>query len=323
MAEFLSPLGDASLLGATVRESDGNVNFTRVHDARISILYLRATSGADYVDCKLNANYAAATKAELDVGFLHYLTARTVAEAQEQAAFFLRAISGRATPMRAAMAFDRLRGLDISAINEIAEAFLSAVETGTGSAPLIFTSVESANTVWSEALANRYPLWVADYDVASPEVNSGKWPGWTGWQYAEYGEIDGTNELPRSLFTSNVRASAPAPTGDKLICVTVVYGDTLSALAKLFGTSVNAIARLNRISNPNRIYPGQRLYIRVPASTPIACCDTYTVRRGDTLSGIASRFGTTVADLARINSIANPNLIYVGQILTLGLCGES
>ncbi len=61
----------------------------------------------------------------------------------------------------------------------------------------------------------------------------------------------------------------------------------------------------------------------MPASTPIACCDTYTVRRGDTLSGIASRFGTTVADLARINSIANPNLIYVGQTLTLGLCGES
>lgn len=60
MAEFLSPLGEATLLGATVRESDGIVNFTRVREARITILYLRATSGADYVDCKLNANYASA-----------------------------------------------------------------------------------------------------------------------------------------------------------------------------------------------------------------------------------------------------------------------
>ena len=104
MAEFLSPLGEATLLGATVRESDGIVNFTRVRDARITILYLRATSGADYVDCKLNANYASAVKAGLSVGFMHYLTARTVAEAREQAAFFLRAISGRTTTLRTAMA---------------------------------------------------------------------------------------------------------------------------------------------------------------------------------------------------------------------------
>ena len=188
---------------------------------------------------------------------------------------------------------------------------------------MIFTDVQSANKIWNESLASRYPLWVSDYDVASPEVNAGKWQGWTGWQYAEYGEIDGTAELPLSLFTQNVRASAAPSSGEKLICVTVAYGDTLSSIAKLFGTSVNAIARLNRISNPNRIYPGQRLYIRVPASTPIACCDTYTVRRGDTLSGIAARFGTTVDDLVRINNIANANLIYVGQTLTLGLCSES
>ena len=323
MAEFLSPLGEATLLGATVRESDGIVNFTRVREARITILYLRATSGADYVDCKLNANYASAVKAGLSVGFMHYLTARTVAEAREQASFFLRAISGRTTTLRTAMAFDRFRGLDAQMINQIAEAFLSAVETGTGAAPMIFTDVQSANKIWNESLASRYPLWVSDYDVASPEVNAGKWQGWTGWQYAEYGEIDGTAELPLSLFTQNVRASAAPSSGEKLICVTVAYGDTLSSIAKLFGTSVNAIARLNRISNPNRIYPGQRLYIRVPASTPIACCDTYTVRRGDTLSGIAARFGTTVDDLVRINNIANANLIYVGQTLTLGLCSES
>lgn len=44
---------------------------------------------------------------------------------------------------------------------------------------------------------------------------------------------------------------------------------------------------------------------------------TYYVRRGDTLSGIAARFGTTVADLVRWNSIPDPNKIYVGQRLLL------
>ena len=44
---------------------------------------------------------------------------------------------------------------------------------------------------------------------------------------------------------------------------------------------------------------------------------TYTVRRGDTLSGIAKRHGTDVQTLAKLNHIANPNLIHVGDVLVL------
>ena len=51
--------------------------------------------------------------------------------------------------------------------------------------------------------------------------------------------------------------------------------------------------------------------------TPQPSGDTYTVVKGDTLSGIASRFGTTYQELARINNIANPNLIHVGQVIKL------
>ncbi len=44
---------------------------------------------------------------------------------------------------------------------------------------------------------------------------------------------------------------------------------------------------------------------------------TYTVQRGDTLSQIASRYGTTVGEIAGLNGISNPNLIYVGQVLKI------
>lgn len=44
---------------------------------------------------------------------------------------------------------------------------------------------------------------------------------------------------------------------------------------------------------------------------------TYTVQAGDTLSGIASKYGTTYQELARINNIANPNVIYPGQVLKI------
>lgn len=45
--------------------------------------------------------------------------------------------------------------------------------------------------------------------------------------------------------------------------------------------------------------------------------EAYTVRSGDNLTSIAARFGTTVAELCRLNGITNPNLIYVGQVLKL------
>ena len=129
-------------------------------------------------------------------------------------------------------------------------------------------------------------------------------------------------ELPLSLFTENVYRAAQGGSAEKLVCVTVAYGDTLSGIARLFNTTVSSIVRLNRIANPNRIYPGQKLYLRVPTNTPLECCDSYTVRRGDTLSGIAQRFGTTVDRLVEVNGISNPNIIRVGQTLSLGLCDE-
>ena len=319
MAE-LKPLGDANLQGVTVRESDGVIEFDRVREAAFSIVYLRATSGDDYVDCRLETNAIAAANAGLDVGYYHYLTARTPAEAREQAEFFLRTIAGRPTPLRTAVQFDRFRGLDVATINSIAEAWLSTVESRTGTAPMLRISAESANLVFDRSLAQNYPLWVLEANVSTPSVNDGKWAGWTGWQYADYGDVEGDMELPLSVFTGNVRTQTAS--GTKIICVTVAYGDTLSGIARLFNTTVNDIVRLNRISNPNLIYPGQRLYIRVPASTPVSCCDTYIVRRGDTLSEIANRFGTTVARLVSLNNIANANLITVGQRITLGLCEE-
>ena len=50
---------------------------------------------------------------------------------------------------------------------------------------------------------------------------------------------------------------------------------------------------------------------------PVSDAETYTVQRGDTLTRIAARFGTSVASIAALNGIANPSSIYVGQTLRL------
>lgn len=101
--------------------------------------------------------------------------------------------------------------------------------------------------------------------------------------------------------------------------VNVRSGDTLSAIAERNGTSWQTLARINGISNPNRIYPGQE--IKLPSSNAQATATNYTVSRGDTLSSIADRHGSSVADIARANGISNPNLIYPGQRLTIPATG--
>lgn len=100
---------------------------------------------------------------------------------------------------------------------------------------------------------------------------------------------------------------------------TVQPGETLSHIAWSYGLSVDELVAVNHLSDPNFIIAGQTLVIpSVGAANPVAAATTYTVQPGDTLSGIASRFGVSVVDLAEWNAIANPNLIVIGQVLTIG-----
>ena len=92
---------------------------------------------------------------------------------------------------------------------------------------------------------------------------------------------------------------------------TVRRGETLSAVASRYGTSVSALARMNHLSDPNFIVAGQRL--RIPAD--MAAAATHTVSSRETLSSIASRYGTSIGALARANKIKDPNFIVTGQKL--------
>jgi len=109
----------------------------------------------------------------------------------------------------------------------------------------------------------------------------------------------------------------------------VQRGDNLYRIALRYGTTVNAIVAANSLANPNMIYVGQRLVVSGSAgSAPTtdnstATGGTYVVRRGDNLSWIAQRFGTTTTSLARLNGIANPSLIYAGQVLRLSGTGTA
>jgi len=98
---------------------------------------------------------------------------------------------------------------------------------------------------------------------------------------------------------------------------TIKCGDTLSKIARTYGTTVNNLAWLNGIANPNYIVAGTTICVRAMHMPPPPAHGGfyYTVKCGDTLGNIGWKYGWGALTLAHVNGISNPDLIYPGQVL--------
>ncbi len=126
--------------------------------------------------------------------------------------------------------------------------------------------------------------------------------------------------LPSAAPAAAVAAPAPAAATH-----TVVAGDTVSALAKRYGTTVAAIVAANGLDARAFIRVGQVLTIGdaaapAPSAAPAAApttSGTHTVASGDTVSALAARYGTTVSAIVAANGLDSRAFIRVGQVLTV------
>ena len=109
---------------------------------------------------------------------------------------------------------------------------------------------------------------------------------------------------------------------EKEMIYEVKKGDTLSEIARTYKVAMKDILGVHFLKDWDKLTVGQLLVLpgvdgqTVKAPTPPAI-KTHTVKAGDTLSGIASRYGTTTSALQKKNNIKNADLIYVGQVITL------
>ncbi|MEW1979838.1 LysM peptidoglycan-binding domain-containing protein [Citricoccus sp. NPDC079358] len=108
---------------------------------------------------------------------------------------------------------------------------------------------------------------------------------------------------------------------------TVVSGDTLYGISSRHGVSLSTLLKANGIAASSTIYPGQKLKLSGSGSTPAsppagspagnAAASSYTVKSGDTLSGIASRNGISLSALLKANGLSSTATIHPGQKLKL------
>lgn len=129
--------------------------------------------------------------------------------------------------------------------------------------------------------------------------------------------------VPSGDLLAMVPADFKFPLQTPDIAYVVERGDSLSVIARRFNTSVARLASLNQLQSRNRIQIGQRLLLPQDSSQPnqvaavVPQDGSYTVRRGDTVSLIAARYGVTEQALLGVNGIQDPHRIYPGQQLAL------
>lgn len=149
--------------------------------------------------------------------------------------------------------------------------------------------------------------------------------------YSRHGQIaDEVNKrLGITSSSSHNSSSVTTPSTSTGNTYIVVKGDTLSGIGVKLNIAWKTIADLNGIKSPYTIYTGQVLKLPTSSAntstnnssnntpTKPSSTSTYTVVKGDTLSGIGSKLKINWKSIAELNKIKSPYTIYIGQVLKL------
>lgn len=163
----------------------------------------------------------------------------------------------------------------------------------------------------------------------TPTANSGQYVVKTGDTLTKIAALYGVSV--QQLVTTNKLSNANLIRVGQLITIpttnyTVKAGDTLTQIAKAHKVTTQQLVTLNHLTNPNLLKIGQ--VIKIPATTttstptpttpkPAPVALTYTIKKGDTLYSIAKKYGVTVQDIVTTNTLANANVIKIGQVIKI------
>lgn len=283
----------------------------------------KATEGIGYVDKSCDGFIQQAKRLGKKLGFYHFARPRN--DAVREAQYFYNNTKnyfGEAIPI-----------LDWEAENKSdvawAKRWLDEVHRLSGVKPVIYMSESVVNSYdWSSVANADYGLWVAKYRDNNPDynynmANAGSrprvkwWKFYCMWQWTSSGRLNGYGgNLDCNVFYGDVStwdkyAGKSGTTQPVKPTQPVKKSNEEIANEVINGAWGNGEDRKNRLTQAGYNYTVIQAIVNKLMGAKKAVY--YTVRSGDTLSGIASKYGTTYQKLAQMNGIANPNIIYAGQ----------
>ena len=272
----------ASYRGIDVSNWSGYINWREVRDAGIEVAIIQASEGTFYRDPYLHEFYNGAKENGIKVGFYHFFNPGSSPTPSEQARYFVDTIRGLDSDLKLVLDLEQTGGLDNYEVTRQAIEFLEEVRNYSGLDVAVYTYTNFAQYNLYEGLGlSEYPLWIAQLSEGGPSPNPIWGNKYVAWQYSDTGRVRGIN----------------ASTDLDLI-YDGMFLDDREDIPK-------------EQKQPQRI-PGTR---QEPSTQSGVIY--YTVQEGDTLTSIAQKYDTTVHEITVTNSIVNPNLIYVGEVLKI------
>lgn len=320
-----------NIKGIDVSKFQGEVDWEQVKAAGYQFAMLRAGYGFSTVDEQFRRNASECNRIGLPIGAYWFCYAVSPETAVQEADGCISTISGYKLDYpvcydieQASADYASGQGVTFTPAlaKQLVQSFCSRIEDK-GYFAMFYSNKNFLDTYLGTDLSRRYALWYARYADTFDGTDCGM------WQYTSQGSVPGISgsvdldisyvDYPaviRKAGLNHLTGSAPAPApvpSPEYITYVIQPGDTLSGIAARFGTTVSTLSSLNNIADPDKIYAGTT--IRVPETG--SGTKTYTIRPGDTLSGIAARFGTTVSAIAALNGISDPNRIYAGTTIRI------
>ncbi len=182
--------------GIDVSEAQGNINWTEVSGAGIAFVFIKATQGETYVDANFKTNWTQAKEQGLSQGAYHFFCPGQ--DGKTQAAHFLNNVDLSDAELSPVVDIETLdatgcpdaTGVPSPEIISELQAWLTAVQDGTGKTPMIYTDLGFWNTSIHTDQFSDYPLWIAAWDPGEPKLPA-DWTSWHFWQHSDSGRVKG------------------------------------------------------------------------------------------------------------------------------------
>lgn len=302
--------------GIDISQYQETINWAAVDPAKVAFVIMRATKGKFYVDPSYPRNVAGAASNGFAVGAYHRATPSSQGgDAKAEADFFIATARNAAGDIIPALDIEETGGLSVSGLQSWVKTWVRRVHDRLGVRPMVYASPYFWRTYMGDSrwFADQgYPLWIANWNVAAPDVPANNWrgQGWTFWQWSSTGSLRGIpTAVDRDRFAGTnlqlgkiASLTVASPNGGAVTGTRISCGDGATRCSRL----INPGDQLTLTAAPD---PGAQLLGWTGACSGAgtsSTCDVTVIGQDD----VAAIFGyplTTSVDGSGGGTITSPS----------------